>query len=346
MQTAHSHRFRDMGGKMRTLEICVGDITKTAPSEMVDLLAISCFLNDYIAMPGTLVAQLKKRHIDVGELAQRKARDWRQSWQAWISAPLSPPAQFGRIVCFEHGADVEPDAVVGNVFRAISEHALELPYGDIDSLRVPLLSTGDQGASKEVMLDAIISQAYTHLRGCLPVKKVQIVIHDQTDKLHALLVNAGISIEQAKAEWVASQLPQEPEFDFFISYRRTDAEFIGRMLSRLKERCPSTRVFIDEKDLKPGSYWKPELIKNLYNSRRTICYITDEYVNSIECVDEFHAALCCSRSRDDFLRPLLNLSSRTLDSLCPSFRRLNLIHSRCPPCNLNEVVEKVLIPTP
>jgi hypothetical protein len=76
-----------------------------------------------------------------------------------MSEALPSSLPIGRILCFEHGRNREPSSVVGNVFRMVTEFALSSGSGKFRLLRLPLLSTGNQGADKSRMLEAIIRQA-------------------------------------------------------------------------------------------------------------------------------------------------------------------------------------------
>lgn len=344
LELVHSTDVKDLGGASRTLQICVGDITDTQASGPIDLLAISCFPNDYLQTRRSIVGQLGKLGVDIGQLAQRKASDERGRWQTWVSHPIGHGAPFGRIVCFEYGQARDPAAVVGNLFRAVSEFVLDLAQPEVGVLRMPLLGTGDQRADKSKMLEAIIHQAFSHLRGSLPVGTVQIVLYGEDAALHRLLIEAGAMLEQAKTLWAATRLSTPPEFDFFVSYRRVDRSLMDRVVGGLIERDPSLRVFLDQQVLAPGVYWKPELLGGIYNSRRFLCLITDSYTDSGECVDEFHAALCCGRHRAGFMRPLLTLANRDVESLPLTFRQVNFIDAACPPRNFDDILDSVLAP--
>jgi len=232
--------------------------------------------------------------------------------------------------------------VVGHVFRAVTEFILGEQAGEVSLFRIPLLSTGDQAADRSAMLGSIIRQAYAHLRACLPVGVVQIVFHDRSPALHSLLVESGRLIEQTRAEWLLSKVSAEPAFDWFVSYRRVDRDLAERIMGGIRARVPDARLFRDEESLAPGLCWKPELVCGIHSSRRALCLITDTYADSVECIDEFHVALCCSRVRDDFLRPVLSLSSRSIESLPQSIRRVNLISAACPPRSFAEVIDDIV----
>jgi hypothetical protein len=352
LRVVHRVPISDLRGTRRELQICVGDATHASKDEFVDLLALSCFRDDYVPTPGTLVRALGERGIDVGHLALEKAGDWRPHWQTWISHPLAAQSGFGRLVCFEYQSlpyrssartsAVDPAAVVGNVFRAVTEFILGHEREEISLFRMPLLSTGDQAADPSAMLSAIVREAYAHLRACLPVGTVQIVLYDKSPLIHRLLVECGRLIEQTLSEWLHSRVHPDPAFDYFISYRRSDRALVDRIISGLRDRLPDARLFRDEQTLKHGVCWKPELVCGIHNSRRALCVITDSYADSVECIDEFHVALRCSQIREDFLRPVIRLATRSVESLPLSIRRVNLISAACPPRSFTEVIDDIV----
>ena len=102
--------------------------------------------------------------------------------------------------------------------------------GDIYILRLPSLSTGDQGADKSQMLQ-LLRQAYTDIRGALLVRIVQLVIHDRVPDLRRLLVETGLGLEQVRSEWAKIRLSEEPQYDYFVSYRRADAPYVEMLLA-------------------------------------------------------------------------------------------------------------------
>ncbi len=342
MEVVFSTEIHDRSHRSHFLEICVGDATEAHSPSEVDVLAISCFENCYAPTRGTMVEGLWNRGIKVADLARRKALDERARWQCWMSEELPSSLPIGRILCFEHGRNREASSVVGNVFRMVTEFALSSGSGEFRLLRLPLLSTGNQGADKSRMLEAIIRQAYHHLRGSLPVAKVQIVLNGRLAEIHRLVFEAGLHFQQVQAEWNGIQMKAEPDYDFFMSYRHVDLPFAEEIRDGMYKRCPGLRIFLDRDNLVSGEFWKPKLVESIHNSRRAICLITDSYADSGECIDEFHVAMCCGLHRRNFLLPLLNLSARGVDSLPSTFRNVNLIPATCPPKDIKEVIDSIL----
>lgn len=342
MQVAHAITVPNPLGSPSVLEIVVGDATTVEPPEHVDILAISCFPNDYYPTAGTLVRRLQELGVSTRDLAKHKHQDFLDAWHTWISTPISASIGIGRLACFEHGPGVDPAAVVGNVFRAIREFLLSSAAFEIGVLRLPLLATGNQQANRSEMLEAIITQAYTHMRAGLPVAKVQVVLYDREPNLHQLLVEAGIRLESSRADWAASMLSTNPEHDFFISYRRKEEKLALSVVKQLRLRHSSVRIFVDQDALPMGSFWKPRLVQEIHRAKRALCFITDDYPDSAECMDEFHSALCCSRYRAGFLVPILSLTNRKLETLPSSMRKINLLHAQSPPYTPAGVAELIL----
>ncbi|WP_373069865.1 toll/interleukin-1 receptor domain-containing protein [Gemmatimonas sp.] len=255
--------------------------------------------------------------------------------------------------------DTSPN-LVGNVFSAVrdlvlsgatleSETPESVPERLLERVRIPLLATGDQESNRGDMLEAIIRQAYLILIGQLPVRRVEIVLQPNAPDLHQLLVRAGRAVEQVRAEWtqhhpaVLASLPST-DFDFFVSYWRTDASRVDPVIKAMRRIKPGLRLFIDREQLTAGRLWKADLMSGLARSRRALCFITDGYADSPECMDEFHASLCISRecSRSGFLRPILRLNTRLVERLFATLSRIHCIDARPPELHLDEVARMVL----
>ena len=333
----HTTRLLSFAGDERLLELCVGDITHTdAP---VDLLCLSAFPNDYTATATSVVGALHARGIDVKALAdQREGRNLLHR-HCWISPPIDHDIR--RLLCFEHlrsaplgtAAQGAP-ALVGDVFRAISEQVLaerppvqggEGSQGTpLECVRIPALSTGDQGGNRRDMLAALLRQGYIHLRGALPVRRLQVVLYPATPGLHALLVHAGEVLEALRVEGTTLHAPEQPVHQLFISYlhkERDRAEPIWRAIKALR---PDLSLFIDAEQLTPGHFWKMELMKGLVSSARALCIITDGYPESAECMDEFHASMSLHLARRGrpFLLPVFRLGARDIATLPTSMLKV------------------------
>ena len=357
MQQIASFSTSSLSGHDRQVTLYIGDVTEGGGP--VDVLCVSAFPNDYTPTPHGVMGALAAKGVSLEVLACDKAHDWRAVWQCWASKPLpdtSLPAR--RILCFEHGwaatsrlsPVVSAPDLVGNVFRAVRELVLsEAPLGardgdaSLDCIRLPLLASGDQQSDRGDMLDATIRQGYLSLVGQLPVKRVEIVLHPDTPDLHQLLVRAGQAFEQVRSEWTQQHLSDARDHDFFISYRHKDAERVNPVIDAMRTLEPGLRLFINRERLEAGRYWKSDLMRGLARSQRALCFITDSYPDSPECMDEFHASLCIARERaEEFLRPVLRLNSRRIERLPVSVRRVHCIDASAPDLAPEMVATRVL----
>jgi hypothetical protein len=299
LHVVHATRLRSHQGQERVLEICVGDITHT--ESPVDLLCLSAFPGDYTPTRTSVVGALHSRGIDVGALAASRDGSVLLNRHCWVSPALEHPIR--RLLCFEHlrSARVGSHAgaapsLVGDVFRAITEYVLsrgrdgadgERPEEPLECVRIPALSTGDQGGCLREMLSAILRQGYIHLRGELPVQRLQIVLHPGFDRLHSLLVHVGETLEALRVEGAGLVVPEAPLHHLFVSYLHKDRDRAESIWRELKAQRPDLSLFIDSERLTPGHFWKMELMKGLFSSNRSLCIITDGYPESGECMDEF-----------------------------------------------------------
>ena len=332
LKLAGSLQIKDATGRKHSLELLVGDVTSATADAPVDLLAISAARNDYYPLPGTVIAALQERGVSLRRLADRRACDWRESWQCWISERVRPTTpRIARVLCFEHQGFGAPEELVGNIFRSTSEWLLRQGPGGamLGTMRIPLLASGYQGRDAAAMLRAIAQQALLHLLGGLPVSKVQIVLRASSPRVLPLCVEFGTLIEEFKHSALhSSRGDSGRESDLFVSYRHSDLPTTNALLQSIHRVRSDLRIWIDREKLSAGCFWKPELLRAIGGARHGLCVVTDTYPDSPECMDEFHAALCCERSRRGYLLPILALSQRTVGSLPQSMRQVQFLATR------------------
>lgn len=327
-EVVFTERVVDLYGNEKFLDICVGDILH--PDETpVDYLVLSSFPNDYTPTPKSLIGRLSTLGINVADLARQKERDWRKRWRCWVAGEVKLRKKPLRIVCFEHGSDTHPASIVGNVFRTVREFLMEAEERRARCIRVPLLSTGDQGFDRLEMMSEILRQAYLHLTLVAPIERIQVFLGQGPDDLHRLLLNAGIVIQGCRTERLVTK--RKPKFDFFISYRQADTSRMKRLVEYLQLRVPAPSIYVDVDELQPGSYWKMSLVNAMAASRKVICLGTDTYFESSECIDEFHMAMNFSLVKRGFLIPLLSSRDMTFSQLPVSMARVQWVDVGDPP---------------
>jgi hypothetical protein len=342
----HSAKFIDTAGRERYLEMWLGDIVSSQFGAPIDLLVISAFPNDYSAVPGSVIRRLGELGLHVAAAAADKVRDFRTNWHCWVGRPHPESSPVRQVVCFEPEVEGRAEDRVGNVFRTLREHLLSEGYSGespIEVLRLPLLATGSRQASKQAMLAAIISQASIHLGAGLPVRRIQLFLGFRDTALDSLLIEAGIQLEQARTRWLQdfASLPT-PDRDLFISYRHVDEPILRPLLDELRRRKPGISLFIDQEELEPGSYWKQDLIRGLGSCRHSLCFVTDGYANSVECMDEFHAGMIWNHRRPGFLLPVLNLQSRKISDLPETIQRVHCLLANLPKEPASKIASQVI----
>ncbi|PZF75865.1 hypothetical protein DK847_16730 [Aestuariivirga litoralis] len=327
-EVVFTEKIEDLYGNDKFLDICIGDILH--PDEKpADYLVLSSFPNDYTPTPKSLIGRLSTLGINVADLASEKERDWRKRWGCWVAGEVNLRKKPLRIVCFEHGSDTHPKNIVGNVYRTIREFLMEDQDRRARCVRVPLLSTGDQGFDRLEMMSEILRQAYLHLVLVAPIERIQVFLGQGSDDLHRLLLQAGVVIQAYRTERHVTQSGHQ--FDYFISYRQVDASRKEVLVEFLQSREPAANIYVDVDQLQPGSYWKMSLVNAMAASRKVVCLGTDSYFESSECIDEFHMAMNFSLAKRGFLIPLLCSRDMTFSKLPVSMARVQWVDVGDPP---------------
>lgn len=307
-------------GNHTSFEFHIGDILEISLQTPNDLLVISAFPNDYSVSNKSVIAQLHKRfHISVRKLALDKELDLRKRWQCWISKPfkhhIGTEAFEKRIVCFENAfnqvdADDEEDDMtlkIANIYRSISEFILWYkPQNEtIDSITIPIVASGDQLGDWKKNLEAIVEEAYLKISNEteFPVKKIRVVLWEQSSHLHHLICESGRLLERFLHTQV--KLPVHYAYDLFISYSHKNQKIVFDFLEQLKIKKPNLKIYIDQEQLYIGMVWKKELLRAIHSSRFFFSFVSANYLSSDHCSDELNAARCRHLKNSKYIFPFL-----------------------------------------
>lgn len=290
------------GLEERVIELYSGDLTAMSPEDGVDVLVVSAFPNSYVTTPGTLIAALAAKGVLVGALAEDKAADLRDTCACWMSRelkPADPGLQFRRILCFEPHTRGAPAEVVGDIFRSLIPF---LDRRDISSVAMPLVSAGAVGTPVEEILPPLLDAAVHWMSLGIPLERLKIVVragHQQAASemlFRRFKTNFGHALVGAKPA---------PRYDVFISYAREDEHETRYLVDELSRADSRLRLFVDRRELKPGSSWQQELFDALDASRKVLAVYSPAYVRSKVCKEEFNIAWARSREvEEDVLFPL------------------------------------------
>ncbi|XP_071792783.1 uncharacterized protein [Asterias amurensis] len=96
------------------------------------------------------------------------------------------------------------------------------------------------------------------------------------------------------------------QYDIFISYSHCDSERANHIVKYLKALNPDLRLFFDIQELKTGSAWQRTLYHSIDGSRVMLALISNKYLSSAVCQEEYNLALAkhCSESSTLKLIPL------------------------------------------
>jgi hypothetical protein len=84
-------------------------------------------------------------------------------------------------------------------------------------------------------------------------------------------------------------------YDIFLSYAHSDKNEVSIFERKLAESMPALKMFVDRKDLNPGSAWQHEIYEALDDCRKVVALLTPAYLGSKVCLEEFNIALCRNR---------------------------------------------------
>jgi hypothetical protein len=169
------------GKKNAAIQLLLGDLSAIPKEHAVDILVVSAFPNDYMALKGSLFLALQNKGLSVQTLAANKQIDLVAQLGCWLSAPLPTEQKnkfnFKKILCFEpqyHSS--EPQTIVGNIFRCINTFAFD---EENDEIAMPVLATGYQKVPIQKMLPPLLENAIFWLQNGLPLKCIKLVLYRQ-----------------------------------------------------------------------------------------------------------------------------------------------------------------------
>lgn len=150
-------------GELRMLGLSQGDLAGIKEAEAARFLLFSCLPGDYTPTPGSLIAALQSAYgINVAQLAQDPAADYRATHHCWISKPMSGEGTatipYQQLICFESTGSAAPANIPG-VFAAIKEYIPDpAPLPNTGPTVISgLLSTGGAGGDKSAVLTALFN---------------------------------------------------------------------------------------------------------------------------------------------------------------------------------------------
>ena len=308
------------------IQLLQGDLSTIPGEHAVDILAMSAFPGDYIALEGSLIRALQDRGLSVKAVAEQKEVDLLNQLDCWLSKPLSAADQqkfnFKRILCFEPGDKIkEPEEVVGDIFRCINTFAFD---DDKNELAMPIIATGYQKIPVQKILPALLEAAHFWLQNGLPLKSLKLVVHRQAQADEALPIfesfknkvqdipvpqaESGISrgskpseiyipkdldvekaIDDTPAE-ISQATPAKDGYDYFLSYAHVHSKDVQYFVDELKAKKKELNIFYDKDSIPPGGLWIQQISTAIQMADKVLIFLSPDYDKSPVCWDEFQCA--------------------------------------------------------
>jgi hypothetical protein len=308
------------------IQLLQGDLSEITAEHATDILVMSAFPGNYIALPGSLIKALEDKGLSVESLANDKETDLRKQLNCWLSKPLSTADQqkfnFKRILCFEPGEKIkEPDETVGDIFRCINTFAFE---EENNVLSMPIIATGYQQVPLQKILPALMEASMFWLNNGLPLRTINLVVHNPRKAEIALPIfekyksnmedlkpqpgrtrgQVGSTpsfwdkikdffsrIQPVIAPIVPSVKPAPAnEYDYFISYAHVHSKEIALFVETLKKMNNTLNIFYDKETIPPGGLWLKQISMAIQQADKVLVFLSPDYDNSPVCWDEFQCA--------------------------------------------------------
>lgn len=308
------------------IQLLMGDLSAIPAAHAVDILVMSAFPGEYIALEGSLIDALDDRGLSMEVVAQEKEVDLRSQLNCWLSKPLSAAYQqkfnFKRILCFEPGDKIkEPEEVVGDIFRCINTFAFD---EDKNGLAMPIIATGYQRIPMQKILPALLQAACFWLQNGLPVKSLKLVVHRQAqaDEALPLFEKFKNEIEHTSAQHKESSPAKEGEeaehnmpedmgiektgddspieipepattkdgYDYFLSYAHVHSKDVQYFVDELKAKKKALNIFYDKDSIPAGGLWIQQISAAIQKADKVLIFLSPDYDKSPVCWDEFQCA--------------------------------------------------------
>jgi hypothetical protein len=303
------------------IQLLQGDLSAIPAEHATDILVMSAFPGDYIALKGSLIDALNKKGLSVEALAMNKQTDLRSQLHCWLSKPLSLPDQqkfnFKKILCFEPGEKIkEPGEVVSDIFRCINSFAFDEENNEV---AMPIIGTGYQHVPLEKMLPALLQACYFWLKNGLPIQSIKLVVHSKEKSRQAHILFKAFQNSLPKQQYYPLQdkpslppssgdvlkklddllaeaniTPQIPTlkkgYDYFLSYAHVHSKEVRLFVDELKKKNSNLTVFYDKDSIPPGGLWIQQISAAIQQADKVLVFLAPDYDNSPVCWDEFQCA--------------------------------------------------------
>ncbi len=299
------------------IQFCIGDVTRAGPEHLLDVLVTSAYRDSYYPVPGSVFGSLFRKGISVDELASNKEVDLRGAFSCWLSKEIIDPPEgirFRRLLCYEPSESAKAGEQIGDIFRSLA------PFiGGQEPIRTVATTLVAAGASRRITqhqsLQLLVEAAVHWMSAGLPIECFKIICLPNQDAEALTQIFSDIK-SHYKAAFTVGQ--SQFSYDFFFSYSHKDTREIDLFMDMLLSQNKDLRIYIDKKNLNPGSAWQREIYEAIDDCQKVAIFFSPTYLDSKVCIEEFNIALCRHRESDEPILKPIYLYSANL----PTYMRL------------------------
>ena len=221
-------------------EICVYCGSITDFTEDIDILTTSAYIHSYVPTRFTVFEALYNHDISVQELAQSPYLDLRSLAHIWLSNQISnSKLKIHRIGCIEF----DHFNLENSVLQAISAyfHMLDISsiHGvKIDTIALPLLGSGSQGISAELIIVPLLNECLDFLKRNPHVKRI-CFIEKNSEKANLIcdyMKQSYTLLNESQFSDFSEKQTTHNQSLAFISYASPDKNIADNLCSKLEAR--------------------------------------------------------------------------------------------------------------
>ncbi|XP_012942474.1 uncharacterized protein LOC101852264 [Aplysia californica] len=160
---------------------------------------------------------------------------------------------------------------------------------------------------------------YTECRARYDGETVEGKITSACAELVTTLHTDTVTSDPADDQGDVSVVKESPIYDVFVSYSHRNPEMARALVELMGRKYPELYVFFDRSELKSGNVWQQTLYEAVDRTRCFVAMLTDSYLKSSVCQEEFNIALARYTARDQLVFTSVCLPE--LSSLPASHRR-------------------------
>ncbi|KAJ8037708.1 hypothetical protein HOLleu_18599 [Holothuria leucospilota] len=111
------------------------------------------------------------------------------------------------------------------------------------------------------------------------------------------------------------------QYDLFLSYCHKDTEIAQRIVKMLRDMNSHLKIFFDVQELKTGKSWQRALYHSIDGSRCLVALMTNSYIKSAVCQEEFNLAMMKHYAKTNHLQ-LIPFVIEEVSHLPPGFEKI------------------------